>query len=81
VSERLDTFGCAEWQQTIDALGVTAEVRQASDPGGERYTLTKRLEGILTVELIRKLSSQIGGLEANRSWWRLSGQVAALIHR
>ena len=49
-------------QQAIDALGIEARVWRAGAP--ERFSLTTRLEGILTAELLRSLVERYGGTSA-----------------
>jgi hypothetical protein len=60
VSRRLDSFEHADWQQAIDALGITATVRRAPSP--DRFSLTTRLEGLMTSELLRSVAGDFEGI-------------------
>jgi hypothetical protein len=57
VRRRLDRFDRREWQQAIDALGITAVVRRA--PAPDRFVLSTRLDGLLTEALVRRLAPEL----------------------
>src|SRR5215212_7092555 len=60
VGARLDRLDHDGWQQAIDALGIEARVWRADEP--DRFTLTTRMDGILTAELLRSLVTRYGSI-------------------
>ena len=62
VKERLDTFGHPEWQEAVDALGISVAVWPDSYPS--RFKIRVRLEGLMTAALLERLAAETDGAVA-----------------